>query len=217
MRVILIILSVVIFQSCKPTVKEVNKKTGENKIAALTFDDGPDPINTVKILDVLKEYNVKATFFLQGNHVEKYPEITKRIFEEGHLIANHSYSHPHLMEFSSLDSVLYQLTKTDSLIKNITGKSHKYFRPPFGELSPEQKAFLEGKGFEIVMWDVSTKDWDINNVSADDIINTIDAKVFDGADILMHSTGANTAEAMPRIIELLKSKAYSLVCYDQLK
>jgi len=206
-----------------------DKHFANKKKVALTFDDGPDSLFTEQILDVLKENNVKATFFLVGKNMEKYPNVVKRISKEGHLIGNHSCSHPHLNKIICTDSLSNELVSVDSLLENIYGIRTKYFRPPYGHLRDDQKEYLENKGYEVTMWDIDPKDWDIEHTTKNDIINSIKEDIFDGANILLHSTNASptrsvryrnykrTVEALPEIITFLKSKDYKFVTIEAIQ
>ncbi|MEN8138855.1 MAG: polysaccharide deacetylase family protein [Bacteroidota bacterium] len=199
----------------------------KNRIA-LTFDDGPDNKWTPVILDILKEHNVKATFFLVGKNVKEYPEVVKRIYSEGHQIGNHSMNHLHLNRISTMDSLMVELESANKLIKNITGVDHYYFRPPYGHLSVEQREYLKTTNYEFVMWSIDPHDWDVKNVIADDIFNIIDGRAYDGANILLHSTNAgynapdykknkeNTIGALPMVIESLQNRNFEFVRVDEL-
>jgi len=196
------------------------------KKIALTFDDGPDSLYTEKILDILKRQNVRATFFLLGKNVKKYPQMVKRIQKENHLIGNHTFTHPHLNRIIDKDSVLTELAITDSLLKNITKTNHQYFRPSYGHLTKPQKIFLEKKGYKVTMWDIDPKDWNVDATTKDDIVNAVKKYAFDGANILLHSTNAsstrpkrfknlqNTVGALPEIIQYLKDKEYTFVTIE---
>ncbi|MEN8118177.1 MAG: polysaccharide deacetylase family protein [Bacteroidota bacterium] len=209
-------------------IRFAQKHFSNEKKVALTFDDGPDDSWTPKILDILKRENVKATFFLVGNNVKKHPEVFKRIHSEGHLVGNHSMTHPHLSYLGSLDSVLLELTSTNTLFKSITGEDFEYFRPPYGHLTIEQSNYLQENGFKRVMWNIDPQDWDVANITSENIINKINNQVFDGANILLHSTNANssasekeknkenTVAALPVVIKSLRNKGYKFVTVDKL-
>ncbi len=197
------------------------------KYAALTFDDAPDSFYTPKILDLLKEENIKATFFVLGKKVKKYPEIIKRINDEGHLIGNHSTSHTNFSEYKDSISVIRDVSYVDSLVYAITGKHNNYFRPPYGVLSDEQQKLIENYGLKKAMWSLSTKDWDVFNITKNDIIDSIKTNMHNDAIILMHSKDAsgdlekyplrnNTIEALPEVLSYLKKNDYQLVTVDKI-
>jgi peptidoglycan/xylan/chitin deacetylase (PgdA/CDA1 family) len=210
-------------------IRFADKHFAHPKKVALTFDDGPDPFYTEKVLDILKKENVKATFFLVGKNVEKYPHVVQRILDEKHLIANHSYSHPHLDRLSDNQAVLRELKSTGEALANITGLPHPYFRPPYGHLTENQKTYLEQMGYKVVMWDIDPKDWNVDRTSANDIIRTVKNQIFDGANILLHTTNASpnrplkykntlkTADALPRLIQYLKKYDYRFVTVDDIR
>ncbi|OMF22221.1 polysaccharide deacetylase [Paenibacillus sp. FSL H8-0548] len=187
---------------------------------ALTFDDAPDSRYTPAILDILAEHHVCATFFVVGNRAAKYPSITKRIHNEGHVIGNHSYNHSVL---SSLSMANYQnqIWKTDAIIQSIVGYSPHFIRPPYGELLPQQVKWSKQAGFTIVNWDVDSVDWK-NNPSSSVVLQNIKSTLRPGSIVLQHAGGgdnqnlAGTLAALPKLIKLLQSKGYELVTLPEL-
>jgi peptidoglycan/xylan/chitin deacetylase (PgdA/CDA1 family) len=191
-----------------------NKKTADQmdtiKKVALTFDDGPHPEFTPQMLDVLKEKNVKATFFLLGEEVEKYPDLVKRIQAEGHTIGNHSYQHENLKQLSD-DKACAQVDRTNQLIYDITGAYPMYLRPPFGEW----KNGLECKTVMIeVFWNVDPKDWSIQNHA--EIVKRVVTKVEENDIILMHDGYATSVSAAQEIIDNLRAERFEFVTVDDL-
>lgn len=182
----------------------------EKKKAALTFDDGPHPVYTPMMLDVLKEKNVKATFFLLGEQVEQYPEIVKRMSEEGHLIGNHSYKHEQLSKLS-VEQACAKVNRTNELIKSITGNSPEYIRPPFGDW--KDKLDCQVNMIE-VLWDVDTLDWSSQN--KEKVINKVVTKVEEGDIILMHDSYETTVTATAEIIDRLEKEGYEFVTVEEL-
>jgi len=159
---------------------------------ALTFDDGPNPVWTPQLLDVLAEHDVKATFFLLGSHAQAEPRLVRRIVEAGHLIGNHSWSHPNLaVTFPKL--VREELTRTIDLLEQIAGAPVKYFRPPFGARRPAVLRIARELGMTPVMWNAMTSDW--NEPSADKIVLDLSRKIGaltrqgSGANIVLHDSG----------------------------
>jgi peptidoglycan/xylan/chitin deacetylase (PgdA/CDA1 family) len=159
---------------------------------ALTFDDGPNPAWTPRLLDLLAEHNVRATFFLLGKFVQAEPELARRIAGAGHLIGNHTWSHPDLSR--TPDSVvLNELTRTNDLLAGITGKPTRYFRPPFGARRPYVLKLARQLGLIPVTWNAMTSDW--SEPSADNIatrlMNKIDANQRHGyaTNIVLHDGG----------------------------
>ncbi len=198
------------------------------KQVALTFDDGPDSSYTEKILDILKKENIKATFFVIGDKVKKYPEIVKRMKNEGHLIENHSKSHLHFSEYKDSMAVLNDVEYVDSILYATVGEKTHYFRPPFGDLRSDQKTFLMNHGYKIALWTLSPRDWDVFHISKQNIIDTVEKYVNNNAVILLHSKDVsgnpedfpyrnNTLEAIPVIIKYLKDNGYKMVTFDKIK
>lgn len=182
----------------------------EKKKIALTFDDGPHPVYTPQMLDGLKEKNVKATFFLLGQQVEKYPDIVKRMSDEGHLIGNHSYKHEQLSKLSSVQACS-QVNRTNELIQSITGEYPEYLRPPFGDWKDDldcQVNMIE------VLWDLDTLDWSSKNKSK--IINKVVTNVEEGDIILMHDSYESTVSATMELIDILQKEGYEFVTVDEL-
>ncbi|MCQ6561643.1 polysaccharide deacetylase family protein [Paenibacillus mendelii] len=202
----------------KPTAPKVDyqAKKGQ-KLVALTFDDGPDQKYTVAILDILKEYKVKASFFLVGTQVKKYPEMVARIAKEGHSIGNHTYRHPDL---ASLDEhrIIQEVMWTDTLIQRATGFVPNLVRAPYGSVSAEVKSIMKDNNRELVGWTVDTRDW--NGVSVAKMRQNINNNTKPGGIVLMHSFGSshlkNTVELLPLIISDLKKKGYTIVTVDEL-
>lgn len=177
---------------------------------AITFDDGPSESCTPVLLDGLKERNVKATFFLIGENVEKSPEIVKRMSEEGHLIGNHTYHHVEITKIPD-DQAYEEIKTTSDLIMSVTGKPVEYMRPPFGLWQKE----LEDKLNVLpVMWSVDPLDWTTENV--DEIVNKVVTEAEENDIILLHDCYKSSVEAAFRIIDTLKEQGYEFVTVDEL-
>lgn len=183
---------------------------------ALTFDDGPDRINTPKLLDILRDEQVPATFFVLGEKVERYPEMTRRIFEEGHLIANHSRTHVDLSELTNEDILALELEPTSQAVERLTGFYPTIMRPPYGSLRQDSVMFLRENGWQIVRWSLDTFDWDSTRNSPEEIIERIQKGHHHKAVVLMHCNGPTTIQALPEIIAILRSLGYEFVTVNQL-
>lgn len=194
----------------KKQEKEGENMQEEKKKVALTFDDGPHPVYTPEMLDLLKEKNIKATFFLLGEQVEKYPDIVKRMNDEGHLIGNHSYKHEQLSKLSSVQACS-QVNRTNELIYAITGKYPEYLRPPFGDW--KDRLDCEVNMIE-VLWDVDTLDWSSQN--KDKVVSKVMKNVEEGDIILMHDSYESTVKATAEIIDRLQKDGYEFVTVDEL-
>ena len=186
------------------------------KVAYLTFDDGPDNKNTPAVLDILKQYGAVGTFYVVGTMVEANPEVLKRIFDEGHAIGNHTYSHDYKCLYSSPEAFLAELAHTDDLIYNVLGVRPFIVRAPGGTTGMFTEAFppaLKANGYVEHDWNVSTEDATYKRPTADMETHYVDAGTppeLNSAIVLMHSIGGKeeTVKALPGIIQLLKEKGY---------
>ncbi|MCH1974323.1 polysaccharide deacetylase family protein [Muricomes sp. OA1] len=179
---------------------------------AITFDDGPSAVYTPRLLDGLKERGVKATFFLIGQNIEKEggSEIVKRMYEEGHLIGNHTYHHVEITKVSN-DEAYQELMLTNEAIENITGEEVQFMRPPFGLWQKE----LEKKIHVLpVMWSIDPLDWATENV--DEIVNKVVTEAQENDIILLHDCYDSSVKAALRIIDLLQAEGYEFVTVDEL-
>ena len=188
-----------------------------NKVVALTFDDGSDGYNIQSILNTLSANNIKATFFLTGQGAENHPQAIKNIVSAGHDIGNHSYNHPDFTTVATSE-MTNQLTRTETIITNLTGKSTKpFFRAPFGSYNSTVLQTVGNAGYTYTFqWTIDSLDWTGN--SATDIYNRVINNIVPGAIVLMHTGyGANgTTAALPNIINQLRAMGYSFVTLSQL-
>jgi peptidoglycan/xylan/chitin deacetylase (PgdA/CDA1 family) len=182
----------------------------EAKKVAITFDDGPNPEYTERLLDGLKERNVTATFFLIGSEVKEYPEIVKRMSREGHLIGNHTYEHVNLCE-TDREQVKWQVEQTNDLIYEITGKRPVYIRPPYGSWSAE---LGDVTGMLEILWTVDPRDWDCDDTG--ELIERVLNAVTDDSVILFHDSSASSVDAALSIIDILTERGYEFVCADEI-
>ena len=190
---------------------------GEHQVA-ITFDDGPDPRWTPKILDILKAANVKATFFVVGVNAERYPALVRRIVNEGHEIGNHTYYHPNLA-LCWPEHIRLELNATQLLLETITGRATTLFRPPYAadtgptelsELAPLKIA--EDLNYLVVLENIDPQDW--AKPGADIILRRIKQQRHDGNVILLHDAGGDrsqTVEALPRILDWLHTRGDTIV------
>lgn len=201
------------------------------KLVALTFDDGPYGEATNQILDILKKERVHATFFLLGINVEKYPAITKRIVNEGHVIGNHSYSHSEFLSQMPTADFQADVRQAENLIVTATGLHPRYYRPPFGVHTASMDQQLKEMGYFVVLWDVGTgttaADYD-QGTSSETIVeqiirNTLKGKkrqqiilLHDGRDVQIGYPRQNVIQALPRIIDQLKERGYRFVTVEQI-
>ncbi len=197
-----------------------NTKTTQ-KVVALTFDDGPYPPYTEQVLDVLKEYHVPATFFVVGQNVEKYPELVKRIADEGHQIGNHTYHHIDLLKANRKD-IAEEIDSTNKAILAASGIRTHLIRPPHGFRDPVVMEMMAERNMKVVEWSVMSRDW--TNPGVDAIVERTVKKVKNGSIILLHDGDGITSrdsriqsvEAARRIIEILSEQGYTFVTVDEI-
>ena len=180
------------------------------KVVALTFDDGPNPATTNQALDTLSKYGIKATFFVLGKNVSGNEEILKRMKADGHVIGNHSWSHPVLSKLS-LDEAKKQITDTEDATTKVLGSSSKLMRPPYGAITDDIRNSLD---LSFIMWNVDSLDWKSKNEAA--ILTEIQRQVRNGSIILMHDIHAETVNALPKIIDYLKEQGYHFVTVPEM-
>lgn len=181
---------------------------------AITFDDGPSAQLTPRLLDALKERGIKATFFVVGRNVAEYPDIVRRMDDEGHEIANHSWSHPALTQMGA-ESVRKQIENTNYAIEKITGKRPTLVRPPYGATSSVlNKRFTEQYGLKVILWSVDPLDWKYRN--ANRVYNSIVQNTQPGSIILAHDIHATTVAAMPQTLDTLLARGYKFVTVSEL-
>lgn len=186
------------------------KAETEEKIIALTFDDGPDTIHTPEILDILEKHHVRATFFLLGARVEKYPDIVKQIDEAGHVIGNHTYWHPDLTK-TGASNMKWEIKKSEQAIINAIGKKPKLFRAPYGALNETLVSALPELGYRAVGWSIDSEDW--KGLSKEKIKQQVINGLHPGSIVLMHSSGDvhGTVDALDELIPRLKKAGYHFV------
>ncbi len=185
------------------------------KQIALTFDDGPKPKYTLKILDILRERNVKATFFVLGECVRLHGWILRQIVAEGHEIGNHTYSHLVLKSKNTTEEMIEdEITRTQNEIKNSIGYETFLFRPPYGAFRPQTKSIFHEHHFAVILWSIDTQDWRSKN--SDQIFHAIVDHVRNGSIILCHDIQKATMEALPKILDALLDEGYEFTTVSQL-
>ena len=184
-------------------------KSGQ-KYVALTFDDGPNPSTTPQLLNILKQKNVKATFFMLGNSVNANPQIAKRVANEGHQIGSHSYSHPQLTGLGA-SQIQSQMRSTDKAIYFATGKLPTTFRPPYGAINRNVSNTVSKPA---IMWSIDTRDWESRNPTA--INNVVNRNIHNGAIILLHDIHQPSVNSVSTMIDNLKRQGYQFVTIDEM-
>jgi peptidoglycan/xylan/chitin deacetylase (PgdA/CDA1 family) len=195
----------------------------KQKKVALTFDDGPSPQWTPKILDELNKAGIKATFFLVGSHVQKYPEVARRIVKEGHTIGNHGYAHSVLFYYTPAE-IEEEIKYSEQVIKDITGYTTKFFRPPKAWLRKTIKQKIKSMGYAIILWSLNSKDWVSFNHK--NIVRYIARKVKNGDILLFHDSGnvfskeggvrTQTVKSITLLARTLKQMGYKFVSIEEL-
>ena len=194
------------------SVRSQNVSDEVKPVVALTFDDGPNASSTPILLDGLKERKVRATFFLIGENVEKdeNEKIVKRMYEEGHLIGNHTYTHCNLSKLETGEAKK-ELEQTDTVIEKITGKQPVFVRAPYGELPVDSEQDLSRI---YIGWTVDPLDWMTEDVSR--ITQSVLEKVEPGDIILLHDSYLSSVQAALRIVDALQGKGYEFITVDQM-
>ena len=181
---------------------------------AMTFDDGPSSETTPRLLEILKQRNIKVTFFLIGENVASNPDIVRRILADGHEIGNHSWTHPQLSRLSD-DRVTAEINKTQDAIKDASGFTPTLLRPPYGAITTRQREWIESQfGLNIILWSVDPFDWKRPGASV--ITQRILSQVRPGAIVLSHDIHKQTVDAMPATLDALIAKGYKFVTVTQL-
>ena len=188
----------------------VNTKETECKKIALTFDDGPHPIYTSKLLDGLRERGIVATFFVTGANAKMYPELVEQMKEDGHIIGNHTYHHVQLSQVGE-KVFLLELKETNRVLEEILGEEVQYVRPPFGEWN---KSIEQKINMFPVLWDIDPLDWCTGN--AEKVAERVLEKSEDNRIVLLHDGYETTIAATFQIIDTLTEKGYQFVTVDEI-
>ncbi len=181
---------------------------------SLTFDDGPDSRYTLQILDILKREGVQATFFVLGEQVRRYPNVTLRIVREGHALGNHSFDHRNLRKVDK-QALTWEVAATERELFRATGYHARFFRAPYGSVDCKVITQLGRMGYTVVNWSVDSRDW--RSIPATQVVKNVLSEVRPGAIILQHCAGnereilTGTVAALPVIIHRLRADGYQFV------
>jgi peptidoglycan/xylan/chitin deacetylase (PgdA/CDA1 family) len=186
----------------------------KENFVAITFDDGPNPEYTPKVLSILKQFNTKATFFCIGKQIDTHPDLFQKIVSEGHTVGNHTYSHHNNFGFFSSAKVIDELQKTNTTAKKISGLEMKLFRPAFGVTNPRIKKALQVTGLISVGW--SKRSFDTTNLSEEIIFKRVTKKLTKGDIILLHDSSEKTLRVLERLLLFLKTNNLQSVTVDRL-
>ncbi len=181
---------------------------GDEKIISISFDAAWGNEDTDDLIDILGKYNVKATFFVVGEWVDKYPESVKALSDAGHEIMNHSNTHPHMTKLSE-EKMQQELIECNKKIENITGIKPILFRAPYGDYNDTVIQTMRENGCYTIQWDVDSLDW--KDLSASEITKRVTSKVRPGSIVLFHNAAKHTPEALPSILEKLQTDGFSIV------
>jgi peptidoglycan/xylan/chitin deacetylase (PgdA/CDA1 family) len=179
----------------------------QNKVIGLTFDDGPDSKVTPVVLEILKKHNIKAAFFCIGEKMAKDPELVKRISEEGHIIGNHSYTHHFFFDLFGKKKMTEEIFGTESVIRDITGKENKLFRPPYGVINPTLVSILKSNDYRVVGWSLRSKDTVIKDNNK--LMKRLRDGLKEGDIVLFHDRLEYMTDVLENFINLAKSRGYS--------
>jgi peptidoglycan/xylan/chitin deacetylase (PgdA/CDA1 family) len=180
---------------------------------ALTFDDGPFPEWTPRYLTALAAIKTPATFFMVGRQAEAHPELVQAVLAGGHELGNHSWRHANLSKVTRQEA-LADLNRAAAVLEKISGRPVKYFRPPYGAISPDLLAAAATQGALTVTWNIDPRDW--TNPGPPAIIKNVMANVQDGSIILLHERHPGTLAAVPLLVKELRAKGYELVTLSEL-
>ncbi len=185
----------------------------QDKVVSISFDAAWGNEDTQELIEILEKYDVKTTFFVVGEWVDKYPESVKALSDAGHEIMNHSNDHAHFAKLSEQE-IMDDINATNDKIEAITGKRPTLFRAPYGEYDDHVIKTVREMGMNTIQWDVDSLDW--KELSASEITNRVVGKVTSGSIVLFHNAAKNTPEALPAILEKLLADGYSVVPISQI-
>lgn len=191
----------------------------DEKVIYLTFDAGYEAGYTPNILDVLKKHNVKATFFIVGNYLNTQPELVKRMNEEGHIVGNHTYSHPDMSKISDLESFKKEIEAVENGYKSITGTDmKKFYRPPQGKFSEENLKMAQSLGYKTVFWSLAYVDWYQDNQPAkEEAFSKLIPRIHPGAVVLLHSTSKTNSEILDELLTKWEEMGYSFKSLEEIE
>lgn len=185
----------------------------DQKMISISFDAAWGNEDTQQLIDILEQYQVKATFFVVGEWVDKYPESVKALSDAGHEVMNHSNTHPHMNQMSR-EEVIADVEACNDKIESVTGVRPTLIRPPYGEYNDTVISAIRSIGMEPIQWDVDSLDW--KDLSAAEITARVTGKVQPGSIVLFHNAALHTPEALPTILEELLREGYTFVPISQL-
>lgn len=189
--------------------------TADRAVISLTFDDGPDPYMTPRILEILERHDIKAVFFLIGRKAEKFPEIVRQIQSKGHTIGNHTYSHSIKFTIKGQEYVRYEINMCQDIISNITGKKPILFRPPFGITNPIISKVVSKNKLHTIGWSIRSLDT-ISGKNTDAVCRRISREMHNGAVVLLHDRIKNADILLNKILEETERRKLKAVSIEEL-
>ena len=190
----------------------------QEKTLYLTFDCGYEAGYTERILDVLASHQVKAAFFVVGNYIESQPNLIRRMVQDGHIVGNHTWSHPDMSAISDKQQFSQELQKTADAYEACTGETMlSYYRPPQGIYSQENLTMAKELGYRTVFWSLAYVDWDQNQQPTENFaMDKLTSRIHDGAVILLHSTSSTNAEILDRLLTEYENMGYEFETLEEL-
>lgn len=190
----------------------------DQPVIYLTFDAGYENGYTAQILDVLQSHNAPAAFFLVGNYLQQEPELVQRMLDEGHIVGNHTWSHPDIATVQTKEALAEQLTKLEDLFREVTGQEmSKYYRPPQGKYSQDNLELAQSLGYTTVFWSLAYVDWYENDQpTRDQAFAKLIPRIHNGAVVLLHSTSRTNAEILDELLSAWEDLGYRFGTLDEL-
>ncbi len=192
--------------------------TPDKKVIYLTFDAGYENGNTAPILDALKKHNAPATFFCVGNYVSENPDLIKRMNDEGHIVGNHTYSHPDMSKISTKEAFSEELGKVETIYKEITGEEMtKFYRPPQGKYSEANLQMAKDMGYKTFFWSLAYVDWyQDKQPTKEEAFSKLLTRIHPGAIVLLHSTSSTNAQIMDELLTKWEEMGYTFQSLEQI-
>lgn len=190
----------------------------EEKVIYLTFDAGFENGYTPSILDTLKKHDVKVTFFLVGNYIEKNKDLVKRMVEEGHMVGNHTYNHPDMCKISDMESFKKEINSLEELYKETIGQEMpKYYRPPQGKFNEKNLNHANELGYKTIFWSLAYVDWYVNKQPTKEYaFEKLIPRIHPGAVVLLHSTSKTNCEILDELLTKWETKGYTFNSLNEL-
>ena len=193
--------------------------TTTDKVIYLTFDAGYENGNTAPILDALKKHNAPATFFVVGTFVKENPDLVRRMSEEGHIVGNHTYSHPDMSKIADKESFQNELKQVEDLYEQAVGSPMTHFyRPPQGKYSTSNLAMAKELGYKTFFWSLAYVDWyQDNQPTKEEAFDKLLKRIHPGAIVLLHSTSSTNAQILDELLTKWEELGYEFRALDELK